>query len=137
MNVNTGLRIIAIILLFILGAAAISGGALLIMDSSGQKLGIPIDLLDATPFKNYLIPGIILFVMNGVLSFFVAIITWLKKKFYARVLQFQGYVLICWLTIELLLNPDFYDPFLHFTCYSLGVLLLILGFILHKRSVNQ
>ncbi len=72
------MRIFTIILLFILGIAALGGGWVLISDPTGESLGIPMALLKGTAFKDYLIPGVILFVFNGLLSLF-ALALGLKK----------------------------------------------------------
>jgi hypothetical protein len=59
-------RNVLIILLLFLGAGAMGGGALLIISPSGKLLGgLPLSILDHSPFSNFFIPGIILFVVLG------------------------------------------------------------------------
>ena len=59
-------RNILISLLLFLGLGAICGGALLIISPSGKLLGgLPLSILDHSPFKDFLIPGIILFLVLG------------------------------------------------------------------------
>ena len=137
MKLNKTLRISAIILLLILGFAAIYGGWMLISDPGGQKLQFSLDLLDNTPFNDYLIPGFILFIVIGLLSFVVIIITILKIKNYAWFIILQGCLLIGWLTIEILLNNDFFSPILHYPCYIIGILLVTIGFISRKHPIKQ
>lgn len=47
-------------------------------DPSGESLEMPMELLEDTPFDDYLIPGILLFFGNGVLSLLIAGLT-IKK----------------------------------------------------------
>ncbi len=55
-------------LLAFLGLSAIGGGGALIISPSGKLLGgLPLSILQNSPFTNFLIPGIILFVVLGVL----------------------------------------------------------------------
>ncbi len=58
-------RVTLLILLGFLGAGALFGGGMLIVSPSGKLLGMPLDLLKNSPFPDYLIPGIILFMLLG------------------------------------------------------------------------
>ncbi|MDR7127678.1 magnesium-transporting ATPase (P-type) [Algoriphagus sp. 4150] len=60
-------RAIFIFLLLFLGVGALGGGALLIISPSGELLGgLPLSILDQSPFNDFLIPGIILFLVLGI-----------------------------------------------------------------------
>lgn len=52
-------------LLSFLGLGAIFGGGVLIISPSGKMFGMPLSMLDNSPFNNFLIPGIILFSLLG------------------------------------------------------------------------
>ena len=63
---STTARNILISLLLFLGVSAIGGGLLLIISPSGKLLGgLPLSILEHSPFSNFLIPGIILFFILG------------------------------------------------------------------------
>ncbi len=62
-------KILSIFLLLFIGLSAIGGGGMLIYDRTGNFMKFPLDLLDQTPFNNYLIPGIILFFSSVFLVF--------------------------------------------------------------------
>ena len=63
---------IHLILLGFLGLSAFGGGATLIISPSGKLLGgLPLSLLENSPFDNFLIPGIILFLVLGVFPLFI------------------------------------------------------------------
>ena len=66
---NAVLRSASITLLAFIGVSACLGGGLLIADPSGRYLALPTSLLSASPFNDYLIPGIVLFVLLGGGSF--------------------------------------------------------------------
>lgn len=67
-------RNILISLLSFLGLGAIGGGALLIISPSGKLLGgLPLSILDHSPFKDFLIPGIILFLVLGLSPCFLSV----------------------------------------------------------------
>ena len=63
---------IYLILLAFLGLSAIGGGGALIISPSGKLLGgLPLSLLENSPFDNFLIPGIILFIVLGLFPTFL------------------------------------------------------------------
>ena len=60
-------RNILLILLSFLALSAIGGGGALIISPSGKLLGgLPLSILERSPFHNFLFPGIILFLVLGV-----------------------------------------------------------------------
>jgi hypothetical protein len=131
---KTFLRIIAIILLVNLGIAAIYGSWMLVSDPSGGKFDWSVDLLRNTPFSDFLIPGIILGIMNGLLSLCIAVVVIMKVHKHEWLLILQGCILIGWLTIEILLNRDLFVPVMHYPCYGTGILLIIIGIVLLRRT---
>ena len=63
---------IHIFLLAFLGISAIGGGGALIISPSGKLLGgLPLSILEHSPFINFLIPGIILFLVLGIFPWLV------------------------------------------------------------------
>ena len=48
-----------------IGFGAVGGGLGLVLEPSGANLGIPLELLENSPFATYLIPGIVLLTVNG------------------------------------------------------------------------
>ena len=62
----TAARNILISLLLFLGVSAMGGGFFLIISPSGKLLGgLPLSILEHSPFSDFLIPGIILFLILG------------------------------------------------------------------------
>jgi hypothetical protein len=63
---STTARNILLLLLAFLGLSAIGGGGALIISPSGKLLGgLPLSILKRSPFNNFLVPGIILFIVLG------------------------------------------------------------------------
>jgi hypothetical protein len=129
---KTRLRITALLLLFLNAIGALWGGFGLIYDPSGEFMQMPLGFLERSPFNNYFIPGIILFVFNGLLSLLAAISAIIKHKTYPYLIIFQGMVLIIWLTVQILMIQIFYAP-LHLPFYFIGIVLIIIGSILLIR----
>ena len=126
-------RILAIVLLFFNGISALYGGGSMIYDPSGQNLQMPIELLDRSPFDNFLIPGIILFSVNGLLNLIVGILGIRKNDLFPNLTLLCGLLLTAWLTIQIIMIKEFYAP-LHVTYYLVGIALFILGLKLRRNN---
>ena len=133
-------RVIAITLLFFLGFWAIFGGLALITDPTGESLQISLDYLEDSTFEDYLVPGFILLFANGILALVIAISVVRRVENYAFFIMVQGMVLVLWLSIQLYMNSAFYAPYLHISCYVIGILLLIFGALIKvpkERKMEQ
>lgn len=93
---------------------------------------MPLGFLELSPFSNYLIPGIILFVFNGLLSLVAAIFAVIRHRLYPHFVIFQGIVLVIWLTVQILMIQLFYAP-LHLPFYFVGLVLIIIGSVLLRK----
>jgi len=121
-------RIISLVLLFFLGLSALPAALLMLADPSGNQMGLPPELLDQTPFSNFLFPAILLGLFNGILSLLFAILVIKKHRLQAWMVMVQGCVLVIWLTVELFMG--IYAPALTFTYYLVAILLLSCGLLM-------
>ena len=126
-------KIIAIILLLFNAISALFGGWSLMSDPSGESLEIPLRFLEHSPFENFLVPGIILFILNGLFSLLFAVMALLKIMNYSWLVIFQGFILVGWLIIQIIMIRDFYGP-LHVLYFSVGILLISTGWILARQD---
>jgi len=118
-------QIATILLLIFNGIGAIYGGWNLIVHPDGSSIKLSSDLLNTTPFQNYLVPGIILFVCNGLFSMFVIVAILSKSKYSPHLNIAQGMILCGWLVIQMLLIRTVY--FLHAVMGFTGLALIYLG----------
>jgi hypothetical protein len=65
-------------LLALLGLGAVGGGGLLTAAPSGRLLGMPLSMLAGSPFPDFLVPGIVLFTVLGVVPCLL-VVALLKK----------------------------------------------------------
>ena len=107
------LKVLSIIILVFLAIGAIFGGYALISDPSGANFEWTSELLDNTPFNNFLIPGIILAVVNGLFPFFIVYLLLKSSKCISFYMIFQGLMLIGWLRAEIIFNAELYHSLLH------------------------
>ena len=91
---KTFLKILAVILLIILGIGALYGGWMLISDPSGNKFEWTVELLAGAPFENFLVPGIILALLNGLLPLVITVLILIKAKNHEWLIIIQGCILL-------------------------------------------
>ena len=137
------------ILLFLVAfqvISAVPAGWILISDPSGEKLGLPIRLLNQSPFDNFLIPGLFLFFILGIVPLLILYGLIIKKelKFFQKLNIYKNYhwswtfsyylglVLILWINMQLYLGVEF--GLLHLIYSMLGLLIII---ITHLPSTKQ
>jgi len=125
-------RAVLYFLLLFNGTGAIYGGLNLMLHPDGSSLGLGLNWLKHSPFSNYLVPGIVLFISNGLFSLFVFYRLWSNTGVYALLVMLQGIILEGWIIIEMLLMRTVH--FLHLILATAGVLLLIGGYILNRRT---
>ena len=94
------LRWVAIFALGFLGISAIVLAVPMIIYSDGTPWQMPQSLLDPCFFDTFLIPGIVLFISNGVLSLASLIGVIRRDPGYGWWVMLQGIVLAVWLVVE-------------------------------------
>ena len=135
-NPNTIVKIIAILLLCANGIGAVFGGLHLIGDPSGSGLQMPLSFLEHSSFKSYLIPGIILLIVNGILSFVTVATILFKTSKYPLFIIAQGILLTGWIIVQLIMLRVFYAP-MHLTFVVMGISLIGCGLYLKKHRCNE
>lgn len=125
-------RVIAIIILFFNAVSAMFGGIGLMIDPSGESMQMPIKFLEHSPFVDFLIPGIILFTVNGLFNLFVGILGVKKRRAFPLLTGLCGLMLVVWLSIQIMIIKEFYTP-LHLPYYSVGFTLLVFGVLMSKQ----
>ena len=105
-----------------LGINGLIGGILLVIRTDGSLLGMQADWLNRSPFKNYLIPGILLSLFLGILPL-MTFLGLLKRrnwrltnlfnlyhdKYWAWCFSlYTGIIAITWITIQLIITQYFW-----------------------------
>jgi hypothetical protein len=134
--IRNALYTTAIVLLLIIGIGALAAGYSFMVGPSGDGVGISTDYLRETaPFKNYLIPGIVLFSVNGVLSTLVAGLALKRTRLYSLLILIQGCIYVGWIAIQLTMVKIFHP--LHAIVASIGIVLMAIGSVLAKDERNK
>ncbi len=124
------LTIVAAALLLFNGIGALYGGWSLMAYPDGSDLQMPIEWLERTPFSDFLIPGIILFIANGLCSIFVFAMLLFNHKKASWLVMAQGVILMGWIVVQILLVQK-YHP-LQLILGVAGIGLIAAGYLRQK-----
>ena len=122
-------NVLGILQLFI-GLGAVGGGLGLILEPSGADLGIPQEMLKHSPFSDFLIPGIVLLIVNGLGSIAGSVLSFKLFQYAAEIALVLGAFLVAWILIQVYWIHSFH--WLHALYLILGILELALGWLLRK-----
>ena len=114
---------------------ALVSGFLLVLYPSGKFLGMSVQLLSNSPFSNFLIPGIILVLINGVGQTFASILTFRKLRYAGFVGAIFGLGLIIWIFTQV--NIIGGGHWLQYSYFVIGVIETSLSFLIHSFLVNS
>lgn len=117
----------------VLAAGALAGGALLFLFPDGSGFGMPLSMLEHSGFESFRIPGVILFVVNGLFPLVSAFATLRRLPWAARSVMAVGALLAGWITVQVALLRAFHAP-LHGTYLLLGLVIAALGLALHRSE---
>lgn len=118
-----------------LAIGALAGGTMLITDPSGELIGMPSSLLQDSFFPDYLIPGILLFCVFGILPLITAsglILKWewdaaqrfniFKEKHWSWTFSlYSGFELIIWIMVQVYILDSV--SFIHLVYAMLGLMI--------------
>lgn len=118
------LIILGILQIFI-SIGALGGGIVLIISPDGSIMQLPAGLLEGTPFPDFLIPGLILFIINGLGHLIAGILCFMKSKYAGWSGIFFGFGLMIWVFIQVNMIGGG-DP-LQYTYFFLGLIESLIG----------
>lgn len=114
-----------------IGIGAIGGGFMLVKDPSGGALGVPLSLLEGSPFPDFLIPGIFLLAVNGFGSMIGAGLSFTRRRYALEMAIVLGVILVAWILIQLVIIKSI--SWLHILYLILGGLELGMGLFIRRH----
>ncbi len=134
------MRKIYLIILGFLALGAIGGGGVLIISPTGELIGLPLSELKNSPFNSYLIPGIILFSVLGLVPVLL-IIALLRKPEFKLAEQFNlfkdmhwswtfsiyiAFTLIGWIQIQMVFLQSVHWLHTFYIFYAVVIIIIAL-----------
>lgn len=102
------------------------------LQPDGGAVGLPLDLLKNSPFEDFFIPGIFLFVVNGMASLAGAFLAFKEHRYTGVGTAVLGVAMIIWIVAEVYWIG--WVSWLQPTFLVVGVIELGLGYFLNAQS---
>ena len=122
------------ILQIFVGATAAISGLMLIVSPSGSLLEAPVEMLKGSPFTNFLLPGVILFLVNGIGQLVASAYTLRRKPRAALIGAAFGLGLMIWIFIQV--NMIGGGHILQYGYFFIGVAETSLAFLIATVGSN-
>ncbi len=84
----------------LVGIGAAVSGVLLMVSPGGSLIGAPPEMLEGSPFTDFLMPGLILFAVNGIGQLFAAFLTFRQKPAAGLTGAVFGLGLMIWIFVQ-------------------------------------
>jgi hypothetical protein len=83
------------------GLSGVAGGFGLAADPTGRVVGVPDEWLAGSPFSSYLIPGLVLLTVLGLVPLAIAYGLWSRRTWSLAASVLVGLALLVWLAVEI------------------------------------
>ena len=119
----------------LVGIGAAVSGMLLVIRPSGELLQAPVEMLKGSPFSDFFVPGIVLFLVNGMGQLLAGVITLRRHPYAALTGAVFGIGLMIWIFVQV--NMIGGGHILQYSYFFIGVLETSLAFIMCNSSTGS
>lgn len=125
------MRTLLFILVSFVAITSLISGLLIITYPDGSVMQMSTDLLKTSPFKDFLIPGIVLTVLVGGTNLLAAFFN-MKRSAYRYDWALAGGVMICgWTIVQMILINMFF--WLQFVYLGVGIVIMLIAYQLKGK----
>jgi hypothetical protein len=125
------MRSLLFILISFIGVTSTISGLLLIGSRDGSLFNLPLSLLNDTPFKDYLVPGILLTIMVGLVNLLAVFFNMQRHANRYNWAMAGGIMVSGWIVVQLLLIDTV--NWFHFLYLGTGILIFLLARHLKRK----
>jgi hypothetical protein len=123
------------ILQFFIAPGAIISGLFMILAPDGSLMKMPLTMLSGTPFRDFLVPGIILFTVNGLGNLLSGVLSFRRHKLAGFAGITFGLGLMIWIFVQVSLIGG--GSWLQYLYFGLGMAELLLGIGMREMKKGE
>jgi menaquinone-dependent protoporphyrinogen oxidase len=121
-------RALPVLLCLAAGISALFGGASLVNRPDGSLMGVPLSVLQHSPFRDFFVPGLLLLSIVGLGNTWAALLHAVRSDFAGLVSFVTGAALVVWIVVEMIMLR---------TLHPLQVAYLLLGTAIVVESIHN
>ncbi|GAB2824401.1 hypothetical protein [Ferruginibacter profundus] len=125
------MKMLLLILLGFIAFTALASGVIIINHPDGGAMQLQLNVLDSTPFKNFLIPGIILTTVVGCTNLLAFIFCFTKYPTRYNWAIAAGIMICGWIIVQMLLINTMH--WLQFVYLGAGLLVILIAYQLKGK----
>ncbi len=125
------MKTLLFILLSFIAITATVSGILMISQPDGSILKLKPELLAGSPFSNYLVPGILLACVVGVVNLVAVFLNMMRHRQRYNAAIAGGAVIITWILVQVMMIGTIH--WLHILYFSAGILVVLGAYQLKGR----
>ena len=125
------MKYLLFILVSFIALTATLSGLIMMSNPDGSILKIPLSLLSGTPFKNFLLPGLLLTVFVGVVNLLALYYNILRHPLRYNWAMAGGFMISGWIIVQMILINAAH--WLHFIYLGIGILIILLAYQLKGK----
>jgi hypothetical protein len=125
------MKFLLFILVSFIALTATFSGLIMMSNPDGSILKIPLSLLSGTPFKNFLLPGLLLTALVGVSNLIAVYYNILKHPLRYNWAMAGGFMISGWIIVQMILINAAH--WLHFIYLGIGILIILLAYQLKGK----
>lgn len=129
-----GKLILGIIQLFV-AIGALPAGYLLLAEPDGHGMGMSVDILSGSPFKDFFVPGLFLFTVNGLFNLVSSVLAFCKYRHASLLGLGLGAALIIWVSVQVCSVG--LTHFLQPTYFFIGIIEIVLSVYIYKTESSN
>ncbi len=113
-----------------IGLSAVPSGLLLVIRPDGSLMEMPVSILKGSPFGDYLVPGILLFLVMGLGNLAAAILSFRRRELAGFAGIFFGFALVIWIFMQVSMIGG--GHWLQYLYFFLGIAEILLGIAMRE-----
>jgi CHASE2 domain-containing sensor protein len=125
------MKTLLFLLLSFVAVSATISGLILISKPGGEVMNLSVSLLQGTPFKNFLVPGILLTVLIGGINMIAVVHAIQRKADYLNWAIAGGVTIIGWIFIQMIMIHAVH--WLHFIYLGIGGFIILIAYQLKGK----
>jgi hypothetical protein len=114
---------------------AVPAGLSMVTKRDGSGLGISTELLHSSPFRDFLIPGLFLLLVLGLLNIMGAVLSFKRNKYTGVLGLGLGFILVIWICVQVYFIG--LQSILQYLFFFLGLFEMVVGYIYIPKKIGE